>query len=60
MKRQNEISLSQLEKAQHNLYPLGKPQERVLNPFYYLVRYGPELIPTLLERFQVALGTDSA
>jgi bacillithiol biosynthesis cysteine-adding enzyme BshC len=60
VKRQDEISLNQLEKAQQNLYPLGKPQERVLNPFYYLVRYGPELIPALLERFQVALGTDSA
>jgi bacillithiol biosynthesis cysteine-adding enzyme BshC len=60
VKRQNEIALGQLEKAQQNLFPLGKPQERVLNSFYYLSRYGPELIPALLDEFHVALGTDSA
>ncbi len=60
VKRQNEISLGQLEKAQQNLFPLGKPQERVLNAFYYLSRYGPELIPAMLDAFDVALGPDSA
>jgi len=60
VKRQNEIGLGQLEKAQKNLYPDGKPQERVLNAFYYLARYGPGLIPALLDGFHVALGTDSA
>ncbi len=60
VKRQNEISLGQLEKAQRNLFPLGKPQERVLNAFYYLSRYGPELIPALLDAFDVALGPNSA
>ena len=60
VKRQNEITLGQLEKAQKNLFPDGKPQERVLNALYYLARYGPELIPTLLEEFQVALGTEPA
>lgn len=60
VKRQNEIALGQLEKAQQNLFPNGKPQERVLNVFYYLARYGPGLIPALLDEFHVALGTDSA
>ncbi len=60
MKRQNEIALGQLEKAQQNLFPLGRPQERVLNPNYYLARYGPELIQELLEEFRVALGPDPA
>jgi bacillithiol biosynthesis cysteine-adding enzyme BshC len=59
VKRQNEIALGQLEKAQQNLFPLGKPQERVLNPFYYLTRYGTGLIPALLDAFHVALGPDS-
>lgn len=60
VKRQNEIALGQLEKAQQNLFPLGRPQERVLNPHYYLARYGPELIQSLLEEFLVALGPDPA
>lgn len=53
VKRENEIVLSQLEKAQHHLYPLGKPQERVMNPFYYLARYGRAFLDGLLERFEV-------
>jgi bacillithiol biosynthesis cysteine-adding enzyme BshC len=60
LKRQNEIALDQLEKAQRNLFPLGKPQERSLNVFYYLTRYGPELVSSLLNEFDVALGTHSA
>jgi bacillithiol biosynthesis cysteine-adding enzyme BshC len=60
VKRENEVGLEQLEKAQRHLFPLSKPQERVLNVFYYLARYGPSLIPALLDEFPVALGTDSA
>jgi bacillithiol biosynthesis cysteine-adding enzyme BshC len=60
VKRENEVGLEQLEKAQRHIFPLGKPQERVVNVFYYLARYGPSLIPALLEEFAVALGTDSA
>lgn len=60
VKRQNEIALGQLEKTQRNLFPAGKPQERVLNAFHYLARYGPELIPALLNEFHVALGPDPA
>ena len=55
LKRENEIALSQLEKAQLHLYPQGKPQERVMNPFYYLARYGGAFLETLLERFAVTL-----
>lgn len=60
VKRQNEIALGQLEKAQSNVFPLGQPQERVLNPHYYLTRYGPELIRSLSDAFTVALGTEPA
>ena len=60
VKRQNEIALDQLEKAQRHLFPLGRPQERSLNAFYYLTRYGPELVSSLLSEFDVALGTHSA
>ena len=53
LKRENEIALNQLEKAQRHLYPLGKPQERVLNPFYYLSRYGGSFLEEVLSRFVV-------
>jgi len=53
LKRENEIALAQLEKAQLHLFPMGKPQERVLNPFYYLARYGGAFLEELLERFSV-------
>jgi bacillithiol biosynthesis cysteine-adding enzyme BshC len=58
VKRQNEIALSQLAKAQVHLYPNGMPQERILNVFYYLTRFGEALLPALLDRFRVDLGTE--
>ncbi len=53
LKRENDIALGQLEKAQLHLYPLGKPQERVLNAFYYLARYGRGFLDAVLERMRV-------
>jgi bacillithiol biosynthesis cysteine-adding enzyme BshC len=55
VKRQSETHLQQLEKARLHLFPGGTPQERVVSPFYYLARYGPELIGALLERFAQGL-----
>lgn len=60
LKRENRIALEQVEKAQLHLFPMGKPQERVINPFYYLVRYGPDLVVDLADQAHVALDTDSA
>jgi bacillithiol biosynthesis cysteine-adding enzyme BshC len=60
LKRQNEITLDQLDKAQRHLFPFGKPQERSLNVFYYLTRYGPDLVSSLLNEFDVALGVHSS
>lgn len=60
LKREHEIALDQLEKAQRHLFPFGKPQERTLNVFYYLARYGPELLARLLDELAVDLGTHSA
>jgi bacillithiol synthase len=56
VKRESEIALAQLEKAQLHLYPMGEPQERVLNAFYYLARYGGALLDALHERFRLNLG----
>ena len=55
LKRENEIALAQLEKAQVHLFPNGKPAERVQNPFYYLTRYGGSFLDSLYEQFQVNL-----
>jgi len=60
LKREKEIALAQLEKAQAHLFPLGKPQERVLNVFYYLVRYGPDFLPAVADRCSVEFGSDPA
>jgi uncharacterized protein YllA (UPF0747 family) len=59
LKRQSETHLQQLEKARLHLFPGGAPQERVLNPFYYLARYGSGLLDDLLERFAEDLPTAS-
>jgi len=56
LKRENEIALSQLEKAQVHLFPNGKPAERVQNPFYYLTRYGGAVLDDLYDRFTLNLG----
>jgi len=55
LKRENEIALAQVGKAQLHLFPLGKPQERVLNPFYYLVRYDEEFLERLWTEARAAV-----
>jgi len=55
VKRESEIGLNQLEKAQVHLYPQGKPAERVQSPFYYLSRYGGAVLDALYDRFRVNL-----
>ncbi|HXV86977.1 MAG TPA: bacillithiol biosynthesis cysteine-adding enzyme BshC [Gemmatimonadales bacterium] len=40
LKQQNDVLVSQLAKARHNLFPLGQPQERMLTVAPFLVRYG--------------------
>jgi bacillithiol biosynthesis cysteine-adding enzyme BshC len=56
VKRESEIALSQLEKAQLHLFPAGKPQERVVNAFYYLARYGGAFLDEVFTGFEVNLG----
>ena len=55
IKRESEITLLQIEAAQRHLFPEGKPQERLLNPLYYLTRYGNRFIEALVENFEVDL-----
>jgi bacillithiol biosynthesis cysteine-adding enzyme BshC len=50
VKRENEVHLQQLEKARLHLFPDGHPQERVMNVFYYLARYGEAFLAELEKR----------
>lgn len=55
VKRQDAIALSQLEKAQAHLFPRGRPQERVMNVFYFLVRYGDDFLRAVAEECRADL-----
>jgi bacillithiol biosynthesis cysteine-adding enzyme BshC len=55
LRRESETRLAQLEKAQMHVFPNGKPQERALNVFYYLFRYGGAFLERVAERFEIRL-----
>ncbi len=57
VKREDRIAASQVEKARVHLFPGGRPQERVLNVFYYLARYGPDLVERLIEEAAVEFAS---
>lgn len=59
LKRQNEIAVEQLDKAAVHLYPTGRPQERVMNLFYYTSRYGREVLDALFAEFRPPVETSA-
>jgi bacillithiol biosynthesis cysteine-adding enzyme BshC len=59
VRRESETRLAQLEKAQLHIHPNGKPQERVLNVFYYLFRYGASFLTSVADRIELRLGAGS-
>lgn len=61
LKKQNEIVVLQIAKARVNLFPLGKPQERVLTIAPYLIRYGRSFLDDVAVRaaaYYAPLGDD--
>jgi uncharacterized protein YllA (UPF0747 family) len=44
-----------IEKTALHFYPAGIPQERFLNPLYYLARYGPEFLESLDREVETAV-----
>ncbi|MEF2964681.1 bacillithiol biosynthesis cysteine-adding enzyme BshC [Paenibacillus sp. M1] len=48
LEKSNEAGLRHFDRIELSLFPLGKPQERVYNIFYYLSRYGTDWIDGLL------------
>lgn len=56
VREKHAVMEQQLEKVAVNLYPNGRPQERVLNPYPYLIRYGESLLDQLYDRAAIALA----
>jgi bacillithiol biosynthesis cysteine-adding enzyme BshC len=62
LKQRNETLVQQIARVRTALYPLGKPQERVLGVPPFLVRYGREFLATALaevRRWATALEAPS-
>ncbi|HEX6939611.1 MAG TPA: bacillithiol biosynthesis cysteine-adding enzyme BshC [Longimicrobiales bacterium] len=55
LKMQGDLGIEQLGKARANLFPDGRPQERVLNVYQYLVRFGTELLQAVAGAMEVEL-----
>ncbi|MCH1623885.1 bacillithiol biosynthesis cysteine-adding enzyme BshC [Fredinandcohnia quinoae] len=46
---QNEVEMKKFERIEYSLKPLGSPQERIWNIFYYLNKYGLDFTSNLVE-----------
>ena len=57
-RRAQAARLEQLRRAATLVQPNGAAQERTLNTFHFLARYGPELIGRLLAAFKVEIGAN--
>ena len=55
-KRRDETLRRQYTRAQAQIFPLGHPQERTLTLVYFINRYGPGLVDTLLRTLPLEMG----
>ncbi|MRX70819.1 bacillithiol biosynthesis cysteine-adding enzyme BshC [Bacillus lacus] len=46
---QNEFSLNKFRRIETSLVPLGQPQERIWNIYYYFNKYGPDFLDNLMK-----------
>ncbi len=60
VREKHQVMKSQLEKAAANLFPNGRPQERMLNLYPFLVRYGEGLIGAVYDQVLTPLDDRSA
>ena len=60
VRRRSETAGAQIMKASVNLWPAGKPQDRVLAPLQYLMRYGPGFTRSALREARVELDPGKA
>ncbi|MXW17338.1 MAG: bacillithiol biosynthesis cysteine-adding enzyme BshC [Gemmatimonadetes bacterium] len=56
VKRNADTTRAQIAKAQVNLWPGGKPQDRILSPLQYLMKYGPGFPASALRRIRIPPG----
>ncbi len=59
VKRESETTVAQIRKAEVNLWPRGRPQDRVLNPFHFLARFGDEFLEAVRREIRVELGVET-
>jgi bacillithiol biosynthesis cysteine-adding enzyme BshC len=57
-RRQVETALQQLQKAQTQIFPGGRPQERVFPALVYLARYGEEILHAWMKAAEGAVLLD--
>jgi bacillithiol biosynthesis cysteine-adding enzyme BshC len=60
VREREESSVLAVRRGAAHLFPGGHPQERVVSPYYYLARYGPELVTRLATLTREALGDSDA
>lgn len=58
-RRRSDTTRARIRKAGVNLWPAGKAQDRVLSPFQYLMRYGPEFLSRARREIRFLPGEDS-
>ena len=55
-KRRDDTLRRQFTRTQAQVFPMGKPQERVLTMVFFLNRYGPGLVDALMRDLPIDLG----